>query len=181
MSKSRDHSLSRFLSYVLRHKPDAIGLSLDARGWVSVDALLAAMAAHGRTATFDELAHVVATNEKKRFALNGDRTKIRASQGHSVRVELAYSPQRPPGSLYHGTVERFLDGIRSQGLTRQRRHHVHLSGDAETAATVGARRGTPVVLKIDAGGMHAGGHVFYLSENGVWLTERVPPAFIAFP
>lgn len=170
--------LSRYLSYVLRHRPDAIGLSLDAAGWVEVDTLLAACAAHGRPLTRDELEQVVALDDKQRYAFSDDGLRIRASQGHSVAVELGYEPRVPPEILYHGTTERFLEAIRREGLRRGERHHVHLSADQETARTVGARRGVPVVLRVRAGEMARQGATFYLSANGVWLTEVVAAGFI---
>lgn len=170
---------SRFLSYVLRHHPDAVGLTLDAAGWVEVEALLAACAEHGRPLTLDELAQVVACDDKQRYAFSDDGLRIRASQGHSVAVELGYEPRVPPEILYHGTTERFLEAIRREGLRRGERHHVHLSADEETARRVGARRGRPVVLRVRAGEMARAGAPFFLSANGVWLTEVVGAQFIA--
>ena len=121
---------------------------------------------------------VVATNDKRRFAFSPDRTLIRANQGHSVEVDLNLVPVEPPELLYHGTVERFLDSIRVNGLVRGQRHHVHLSADRETAARVGQRRGRPVALIVEAARMHADGQAFYRSENGVWLTEAVPAEYL---
>jgi putative RNA 2'-phosphotransferase len=168
--------ISRFLSLVLRHKPEVVGISLDPQGWVDVDVLLAALRAHGREVTRAELERVVATSDKKRFAIEGDR--IRANQGHSVEVDLGLRPETPPPRLYHGTVARFVERIRREGLVRGQRHHVHLSADVATAKNVGGRRGAPVVLEVDAAAMDRAGHVFYRSENGVWLTDHVPPAFL---
>ncbi len=169
--------ISRFLSLVLRHKPEVIGIALDAQGWVDVDVLLAALRAHGRSVTREELERVVATSDKKRFALEGDR--IRAHQGHSVDVDLDLRPEAPPPRLYHGTVARFVESIRREGLVRGQRHHVHLSADVATAKSVGGRRGAPVVLEVDAAAMARDGHVFYRSANGVWLTDHVPPAYLS--
>lgn len=171
--------LSKFLSYVLRHRPEAIGLRLGDGGWVAVDALLAAAARHGTTMTPDRLAEVVATNDKKRFAFNADRTMIRAVQGHSVEVDLGYAAAPPPPVLFHGTVERFLPAILREGIRRGRRHHVHLSADRRTAIAVGARRGRPVILFIDAAAMAGEGHAFYRADNGVWMADHVPPRFLA--
>jgi putative RNA 2'-phosphotransferase len=171
--------ISKFLSLVLRHEPQRIGIVLDDAGWTDVAALLEAAAAHGVVITRDELAHVVATSDKQRFALDGDR--IRANQGHSVEVDLALPPATPPALLYHGTVERVLHGIRELGLLKRERHHVHLSPDVATANKVGGRRGKPVVLAIRAGEMASAGHAFFCSENNVWLVEHVPPQFIDFP
>jgi putative RNA 2'-phosphotransferase len=181
MPDERTTRASKFLSLVLRHKPDEIGIALDSAGWVDVDVLLAAMAAHGRAITIDELRHVVETSDKKRFALSEDGRRIRASQGHSVEVELGYEPATPPDVLFHGTVERFLPSIREHGLMKGARHHVHLSADVETATKVGSRRGSAVVLTIDAAGMAREGLLFFVSANGVWLTDEVPARFIRFP
>jgi putative RNA 2'-phosphotransferase len=169
--------ISKFLSLVLRHEPEKIGLELDSAGWVSVSQLLNASADHGFSINREELEFIVANNDKKRFAFSEDGSRIRASQGHSVEVELDYQPTAPPDVLYHGTAFRFLPSIRSQGLLKGQRHHVHLSQDAKTAIAVGQRHGKPVVLKIRAGEMNRAGHSFFLSANGVWLTEHVPPDF----
>jgi putative RNA 2'-phosphotransferase len=169
---------SKFLSYVLRHRPDAIGLTLDESGWTSVDALLSKAAAAGTPISRAELAEIVATNEKKRFSLSDDGSRIRAAQGHSVEVALGIEPVTPPDTLYHGTATRFLDSIRAQGLIPGSRQQVHLSGDEATAVAVGQRHGKPVVLRVAAGTMHAEGYAFYRADNGVWLTDRVPPEFL---
>jgi len=181
MSTKISKFLSKFLSYVLRHDPAQIGITLDSAGWTDVDALLAASAAHGVSFTRDELAQVVATSDKQRFALSPDGARIRANQGHSVEVELELAPAVPPATLYHGTVDRFLDSIRGHGLIKGERHHVHLSADLATAQKVGGRRGKPVVLVVRAADMVAAGHAFFVSANGVWLTEAVPAAFVDFP
>ncbi|MEU5374937.1 RNA 2'-phosphotransferase [Streptomyces sp. NPDC005968] len=172
-------TVSKYLSKHLRHQPERIGLTLDEAGWVEIDTLLAAAAAHGFRITRAELDHVVACNDKKRFAVEGGR--IRASQGHSVDVDLGLPPATPPAYLYHGTVARHLDAIRAEGLRPMNRHDVHLSPDRETATRVGARRGRPVVLGVDAEAMHRDGHVFHVSANGVWLTRSVPPRYLRFP
>jgi putative RNA 2'-phosphotransferase len=167
--------LSRRLSYVLRHAPGSIGLSLDDAGWVDVDELLTALARHGRPVTRTELDDVVARNDKQRFAVDATGTRIRASQGHSVPIDLGYAPERPPAELFHGTVERNLAGILAEGLRPGNRHAVHLSPDVSTARTVGARRGRPVVLRVDAAALAAEGARFTRSANGVWLVDTVPP------
>lgn len=178
----RHHTrISKFLSLVLRHRPEQIGLRLDVGGWVEVDALLAASAAHGRPITRDELEHVVAHNDKQRFALSEDGHRIRASQGHSTSVELGYAPATPPETLYHGTAAQNLASIRAQGLHKGQRHHVHLSMDAQVARAVGQRHGPPVVLRIRAGAMARAGYLFFESANGVWLTDAVPYDFIEEP
>jgi putative RNA 2'-phosphotransferase len=178
--KERHVSISKFLSLVLRHQPEKVGITLDREGWVTVAELLEALEAHGRHMTPDELHEVVRANDKQRFAFSLDGLSIRASQGHSVQVELGYEPSEPPPALYHGTAERSLPSIRQQGLVRGRRHHVHLSEQETTAVAVGRRYGRPVILEIASGAMHADGHAFFRSANGVWLTEHVPARYITF-
>jgi putative RNA 2'-phosphotransferase len=173
--------ISKFLSKVLRHAPESVGLRLDEAGWVDVDDLLAAAARAGVALDRPTLERVVADNDKQRFALSPDGLRIRASQGHSVSVELGLAPQEPPEVLFHGTADRNLASIREQGLVPGRRTHVHLSADEATAINVGRRHGRPVVLRVRAGEMHRAGHPFHRSDNGVWLTSAVPPAHIDFP
>jgi putative RNA 2'-phosphotransferase len=177
MSK-KDVSNSKFLSLVLRHQPETIGVSLDPNGWIDVEVLLGAMAQHGRTLSREDLERLVRESDKQRFALSEDGKRIRANQGHSVEVDLALAPQTPPEILYHGTVDRFLDSILSTGLRKGERHHVHLSANLETAEKVGQRRGQPVILEIRSGDMHRAGVPFFLSDNGVWLVDHVPTEFI---
>ena len=180
MDKHLKHK-SKFLSLVLRHQPEAAGVALDDAGWVAVDALLAGCAAAGTPITRAELDAVVRTNDKQRFALSEDGTRIRANQGHSVEVELGHAPADPPAVLYHGTSTDALPSIRAVGLERRNRHHVHLSDRPDTAAAVGGRHGKPVVLAVDAARMRADGHAFYRTPNGVWLADAVPPAYLTFP
>ncbi|MET7595018.1 RNA 2'-phosphotransferase [Streptomyces sp. NPDC004082] len=175
----RTVKVSKYLSKHLRHQPERIGLTLAEGGWVEIEELIAAATEHGFPFSRAELDHVIATNDKRRFAVEG--TRIRASQGHSVEVDLGLPPATPPAYLYHGTVARSLDAIRAEGLRPMNRHDVHLSADRETATRVGARRGRPVVLSVDAAAMHRDGHVFHVSENGVWLTAAVPPRYLRFP
>jgi putative RNA 2'-phosphotransferase len=170
--------ISKFLSLVLRHQPDKIGLKLDPAGWVSVEELLEACQSHEFPITINELEAVVAGSDKQRFSFSDDRLQIRANQGHSVNVDLGYQPTAPPAELYHGTVERFLMSILDGGLSKGKRHHVHLSVDLETAQKVGARRGRPVILRVMSGQMNRDGYLFFCSENGVWLTDNVPPAYL---
>jgi putative RNA 2'-phosphotransferase len=171
--------VSKYLSRHLRHQPERIGLTPDAGGWVEIETLLAAAARHGFPITRAELDRAVAENDKQRFTVDG--TRIRANQGHTIDVDLGLEPVEPPAYLYHGTVPRFLDAIRAEGLRPMDRHDVHLSADRETATRVGARRGRPVVLSVDAAAMHRAGHTFRVSANGVWLTAAVPPAYLRFP
>jgi putative RNA 2'-phosphotransferase len=170
---------SKFLSLILRHKPETVGLNLDEAGWVSVAELIAACKSNGVELTMELLREVVATNDKKRFSFNEEETLIRANQGHSVEVELGYLPVEPPEKLFHGTATRFLDSIKEKGLIKGQRHHVHLSADYETAIKVGQRHGKPVVLEVASQQMHNEGFQFFISENRVWLTERVPAIYIA--
>ena len=172
---------SKFLSLVLRHRPETIGLELSPDGWVEVDLLLEACRRHGRAISPGVLREVVTTNDKRRFSFSDDGLRIRANQGHSVDVDLGLEPVQPPELLYHGTVARFLDSIRRQGLIPGSRRHVHLSADCATAKNVGQRRGRPVILGVEAGRMHGDGHPFYLSENGVWLADAVPPQYLQIP
>lgn len=170
--------LSKFLSFILRHKPDEIGLTLGPEGWVNIDELLQKANAAGTTFGRADLLDVVESSDKKRFSVSPDGLKIRAAQGHSVSVELGLPSQEPPSILYHGTATRFVVAILSEGLKPQARQQVHLSSDETTAQRVGQRHGRPHIFKVDAGGMHAKGLKFYRADNGVWLTDHVPPEFL---
>jgi len=170
--------ISKFLSLVLRHKPERIGLALDQYGWVQVEDLIARAQKAGIDIDRQLLQIVVEQNNKKRFAFNEDGTKIRANQGHSLSVDLGLTAVDPPDVLYHGTATRFLDSIKKEGLLPQGRHHVHLSPDEKTAMAVGKRHGKPVVLIVKAKEMVEQGYQFYRSANGVWLTERVPAIYL---
>ena len=167
----RDVALSKRLAYVLRHRPDSVGLRLDEGGWVDLDELVAALRTSRR-----RVEQIVRSDDKQRYAVVDGR--IRAQQGHSVPVDLGLEPVAPPGTLWHGTVEAVVPRVLREGLRKQGRHAVHLSPDRETARRVGARRGRPVLLRIDAAAMHAGGHVFTVSGNGVWLVDHVPPGHL---
>lgn len=172
---------SKFLSLILRHRPEVIGLALDDNGWASVEELLSKAPKGHISLSFEELKEVVDTNDKKRFAFSDDFTKIRANQGHSLTVDLKLEEKTPPGLLYHGTAVQNLGSIKGQGLIKGQRHHVHLSADKETALKVGGRHGKPVILTISAMNMYQSGIKFYQSENGVWLTDHVAVQFIGFP
>lgn len=172
--------LSKFLSYVLRHHPQAIDLEMDRQGWVDVAELLDKIQKQGKNLTFSLLEQIVASDSKQRYAFNADKTRIRANQGHSISVDLSLTAIEPPAVLYHGTAERNISSIKSQGLLSQNRHHVHLSEEESTAVQVGSRYGKPVVLFILASTMHDDGYIFYRSENGVWLTDFVPVEYIEF-
>ena len=171
--------ISKFLSYVLRHRPDAIGITLDREGWATLAELIAGVARSGKHLDWEIIQAAVANNGKKRFAISADGRRIRAVQGHSLGdVFLGYFAKVPPESLYHGTATRFLKSIRANGLVSGRRQYVHLSQDPKTAAMVGKRHGVPVVLAIAVGKMHEKAFEFYQAENGVWLTKQVPAEFI---
>lgn len=176
MAKSTANS--KFLSLILRHQPQLIGLELDAQGWTNIDELLQQLEKHQRPLSHDTLKALVHNCPKQRFAISPDGLRIRANQGHSIPIELGYSPCDPPETLYHGTAQRNLQSILSQGLLKGKRHHVHLSEQEKTALQVGARYGKPVLLLIDAASMHKDGYTFYKSTNGVWLTEAVPPNYL---
>jgi putative RNA 2'-phosphotransferase len=177
-SPSADTSLSKLLSLILRHRPQDFGVTLTSEGWASVDAVLAALEAAGHPSDRVRLGEIVRTNDKHRFALSDDGLRIRANQGHSVRVDLGHPSVTPPPRLYHGTISKFLSAIRTAGLVRGRRHHVHLSTSVGQAEIVGRRRGRPLVIEVLAAEMAAAGYVFLLSPNGVWLTSHVPPRFL---
>lgn len=170
--------LGKFLSLVLRHRPHSIGITLDPAGWADVTELLARCAAAGPTIDRAQLDEIVRRCPKQRFAFDATGRRIRASQGHSVEVALDYPPSTPPELLFHGTSRSRLAAVLRDGLLPMGRHHVHLSVDVATAELVGRRRGDPVVLRVRAGEMHAAGHVFCRSANGVWLVDRVPPAYL---
>lgn len=175
MEEKQKKHISKFLSLVLRHKPEEIGLQLDESGWADVEELIAKSDIRF---TKEDLFEIVATSDKQRFALNEDRTKIRANQGHSIEVDLGLPPAVPPDLLYHGTAADTVDVIRKDGIQRMSRQYVHLSTVKDTAVQVGGRHGKPVILTVRAGEMHADGLLFYLSENKVWLTDYVPAKYI---
>jgi len=178
--KKKHIEVSKFLSFVLRHKPEHIGIELDSNGWVNLDDLLEGCEKKGKVFTKSLIEEVVSTNDKKRFVISNDNMRIRANQGHSVKVDLELEPQTPPEFLYHGTVDRFLESIGKHGLAKKERQHVHLSKDIETAMKVGDRRGKAVLLRVKSGLMHQEGCKFYLSANGVWLADKVPAEYIEF-
>lgn len=169
---------SKRLSLHLRHAPEEIGLVLGPGGWVAVDELLEALGRHGLRLSRDELGEIVSQSDKQRFALDETGTRIRANQGHSVAIDLELPESVPPDVLFHGTVATALPAIRREGLRAMERHHVHLSDSEETATRVGARRGKPVVLRVDAARMAADGHRFFVSANGVWFADSVPAEYL---
>jgi putative RNA 2'-phosphotransferase len=178
MDEQRMVRISKYLAKHLRHQPHRLGITLENGGWVEVDTLLEACARNGFRLTRAELEHVVAANDKQRYGFDPTGSRIRANQGHSVEVDLELPVAVPPDVLFHGTVERFLPQITQEGLLPMNRHDVHLSADRATAERVGARRGKPVVLTVDAAAMNAAGHTFRVSANGVWLVSAVPPQYL---
>jgi putative RNA 2'-phosphotransferase len=181
MDSSRLVKVSKYLSKHLRHQPERLGLTLAPGGWVEVEALLDACAADRFSVSWEELLEIVETSDKKRFSFDPTQTLIRANQGHSTPVDLQLEPLTPPDVLYHGTPSHNLDSIRTGGLKKMSRHHVHLSPDVPTAMKVGARRGKPVVFVVDAAAMTRAGFLFYCSANGVWLVDSVPPEYLRVP
>lgn len=181
MTNKQQVKTSKFLSLVLRHKPDTIGLALDKNGWANTKELLEKVNGYDINLTLDELKTVVENSDKKRFQFSADLSKIRANQGHSIEVDLELTERVPPEILFHGTAEPNLKSIKEKGLLKGERHHVHLSLEKETAQEVGQRYGKPIILTINAGEMHRQGHKFYQSQNGVWLVDTVLPIFIKYP
>ena len=171
--------ISKFLSLVLRHKPAALNIELDPQGWAQLDEVIEKMQRKGMRVDEKIIQEVVASNDKQRFRLDLSKRRIRANQGHSIDIDLALSPIEPPSILYHGTATRFLDSIREKGLIKGNRQHVHLSFDKTTAHKVGSRHGKPIILEIEAKRMFDAGFTFYRSENGVWLTDRVPVEYFS--
>jgi putative RNA 2'-phosphotransferase len=166
--------VSKYLSFVLRHKPESIALELDTHGWAKIDELIEKI--HEMELTKELIEEVVAKNDKQRFIIEGD--KIRANQGHSIEIDLELEAVEPPDVLYHGTATRFLESIMQNGLTKQERQYVHLSKNIETAIAVGKRHGKVVILELDSKRMFEEGYLFYLSKNGVWLTDSVPTVYL---
>lgn len=179
MNEIENKRISKFLSLILRHQPEIIELRLDENGWAEVNELITKSAKGRMHFSFEDLEEVVETNNKKRFAFNEDKTKIRASQGHSIAIDLALKVAQPPDFLYHGTAQSNISSILDNGIEKRSRQHVHLSADKETATKVGMRHGKPVILTIRTKEMHDDGIAFYLSANGVWLTDFVNAKYIS--
>jgi putative RNA 2'-phosphotransferase len=179
--ENRLKKTSKFLSYVLRHNPGALGLEVGPGGWVDVDTLIERARANGRSLSRSRIEHVIAAGEKTRFTMSADGSRIRATYGHSIDVNLDLEPTTPPEQLYHGTAQSALPSIREEGLRPQSRQYVHLSPTPDEARSVGQRHGTPVVLIVDAPALQKAGHTLYHSADTVWLTRRVPPSFLHIP
>lgn len=178
LSEKQITQISKFLSLVLRHQPETIDIQLDQNGWTDVKDLIEKANNYGIKFDREILNHIVATNPKKRFAYNDTFDKIRASQGHSVEIELGYTNQKPPEILFHGTAEKFVQSILDTGLDKGNRQQVHLSADFETAIKVGQRHGKPFVFKVLAEKMYNDNFEFFISDNGVWLTDNVPTKYL---
>lgn len=172
-----DQKTSKFISLILRHRPETIGITLDEHGWAVVEDLINGV---NKTHYLDmeTLERIVAEDEKQRYAFNEDHTLIRANQGHSIPVDVELPEVVPHDVLYHGTGLKYKDSIDAQGLIPKTRLYVHLSGDVETAIKVGKRHGKPVIYAVNAAAMYADGYTFYRSVNGVWLTKRVPKEYL---
>lgn len=177
--EEKHNKLSRFLSLVLRHKPEEIGLALDDQGYLSVDELIEGINNTGRMIDKRILDEILSSDNKQRYSYDSTCTRIRANQGHSIEVNLGLQKETPPKILYHGTPEKFVRAIEEEGLIKKKRTYVHLSKDLETARNVGSRRGEPVIFEIDTEAMVKDDYEFYVSENGVWLTERVPAQYLS--
>ena len=173
-------SKSKFLSLILRHKPELIGIALDEKGWADIEELIDKAQLHGFEITLDELHAIIASNDKQRFAVSSDQKRIRANQGHSVKVDLQLQPSIPPPVLYHGTAERNLASIKAQGILKGKRHHVHLSTDQKTAFAVGSRYGKPIIIVVDTQTMSNNNFIFFQTANEVWLTDFVPAQYLRF-
>lgn len=178
MNPKSQVKISKRLSLVLRHNPQSIGITLDESGWTEVKELVQRLQKHGVNISDEILQTIVDENPKKRFEFNEDKTLIRARQGHSVDVDLGYQAVTPPDTLYHGTPEKFIPAILKEGLSKQKRHHVHLSTNIPLMLEVARRRGSASLLEIDAKQMHNNGHTFYVTENDVWLTDHIPPGYL---
>jgi putative RNA 2'-phosphotransferase len=164
---------AKYMSLLLRHCPEKEGLIMDKFGWVMIKQLIKVL-----NITKDDLDEIVKEDNKQRFSFDTSKTKIRASQGHSIAVDTQPTETKPPDILYHGTATRFLDSIYKTGINKGKRNHLHLSDDKETATTVGSRHGTLYILEIDTKQMYKDGYKFYLSKNKVWLTDSVPTQYI---
>lgn len=178
ISEKENKRISKFLSFVLRHHPELIGIELDENGWTEVSSLIEKSRQTEPKLDLEMLKYIVDSNAKKRFSFNESLNKIRANQGHSVKIDLGYTPQEPPEILYHGTGVKFVDLIRNSGLEKQSRHHVHLSQHKDTAVNVGQRHGKPFIFEVLSGQMHKDNYEFFLSDNNVWLTDHVPPKYL---
>ena len=178
MNNNKVTKHSKFLSLVLRHKPETIGAELDENGWIDIDVLIQKVNDYGKKLTREDLYLIVENNSKQRFAIDEKTNKIRANQGHSLKIDLGFESIQPPEILYHGTAQRFLDSILEHGLEKRNRHHVHLSADKDTAINVGQRHGKPIILEVRAMEMYDNDFQFFKSENGVWLTDKVPVKYL---
>lgn len=175
---NKNNKLSVFISLILRHKPQTIGIELDEFGYAKVDELIKGINNSGRKITFDDLKSIVDEDQKGRYSFNEPMTLIRANQGHSINVKVPLRKMTPPPYLYHGTAKKSFNSIMDKGIKKMNRLYVHLSDNVQTATQVGKRHGEPVILKVSSQKMHEDGHEFYLSENNVWLVDYVPSEYI---
>jgi putative RNA 2'-phosphotransferase len=173
--------ISKFISLILRHNPDVIGITLDNEGWADVNELLCGLKSSGTPITLEDLQKIVQEDSKQRYVFSHDGENIRAQQGHSTSVDLAFTVKKPPIILYHGTVGQYIPSIKETGLDKRTRQYVHLSMERVTAENVGGRRGKPIILTVQSLQMFEDGYTFFLSGNGVWLTDHVPSKYILFP
>ena len=178
MNHEQETKYSKFISLILRHKPETIGIKLDEHGWADVKELLDGINYTGRNITFSDLVYIVDHDNKQRYSFNEDKTKIRANQGHSIKVDVELEERIPQDILYHGTSLKSVDSIIKYGLKKMDRLYVHLSDNFNKAKAVGERHGTPIVFSINSKQMVYDGYIFYLSKNGVWLIDEVPPKYL---
>lgn len=179
MISKEDMRISKFISLILRHKPEEIGLKLDEYGYINTSDLIKGLNRKGYKVTISDIERIVAEDNKQRYSFNDDKSKIKANQGHSIAVNLELQAIEPPKVLYHGTATRFSESICKDGIKKQNRQYVHLSADIETAEKVGRRHGELVIFKIDGEQMYKDGYKFFLSENKVWLTDYVPIKYLS--
>ena len=176
----KNTEISKFISLILRHKPETIDIKLDENGWCNIDSLIQGMENSGTKINRELLEYIVRNDSKQRYSINFEKNLIRANQGHSIPVDIEFELKKPPEKLYHGTIEKFIPSIKNKGLLKAQRQYVHLSQDEETATIVGKRRGIPIILEIDSRKMDEDGFKFYISTNKVWLCEYVPNKYIKF-
>lgn len=172
--------ISKYISLILRHKPEVIGIELDRNGWCDIDALIEGINKSGELITRDILESIVINDDKQRYSIDNEKNRIRANQGYSISVDIELELRVPPTVLYHGTVGKFISSIKEQGLVKGQRQYVHLSQYSKTAVTVGKRRGIPIILEIDSKRIHEDDYKFYISSNNVWLCDHIPRAYIQF-
>lgn len=170
-------NISMFMSKVLRHEPHIIGITLDENGWTNLDEFNVKLKKVFNNISIDKIKYIVDTDEKKRYSILDN--KIRANQGHNskLKVNLEFNKVVPNKSLYHGTIDKFINSIKENGLLPQSRQYVHLSSSLKVAKNVAKRRineGNIVIIEIDVEKMIKDGYDFYLSDNNVFLVKNIP-------